>query len=97
MPKLIDLRGKRFGRLLVAGRKRFAVKKKQTYWIVRCDCGTEKIVDGRNLRRGDSQSCGCLHSEVCVPLARKLGQNNKGRKHYHRRQIKNAVTVGVNE
>lgn len=97
MPELIDLREKRFGRLLVAGRKRFAVKKKQTYWIVRCDCGTEKIVDGRNLRNGHSQSCGCLQNEVAASLARKLGKSNKGRKHPHRRQIKNTITVGANE
>lgn len=33
-------------------------------WLIRCDCGTERIQPLRNLRRGSSLSCGCLHSEI---------------------------------
>lgn len=31
----------------------------QRRWICRCDCGTEKIVMGGNLKRGSTISCGC--------------------------------------
>jgi len=32
----------------------------QKYWLCRCSCGKEKSVCGKNLRRGHSQSCGCV-------------------------------------
>lgn len=32
-------------------------------WCVRCDCGGEKTVIGKNLRRGMTSSCGCLQKE----------------------------------
>ena len=65
--KKIDLTGQPFGRLVVIreyGRKNGAV-----LWLCRClgrngdDCGKEVVVDGRNLRRGRTKSCGCLSRE----------------------------------
>jgi len=35
--------------------------KGQRRWICICDCGTEKIVLGSNLKRGTTVSCGCKH------------------------------------
>ena len=35
-------------------------------WLCRCGCGTERIVDGRSLRRGATRSCGCLLREVAA-------------------------------
>lgn len=57
---LIDMTGERYGRLLVVSRYRC---RGAAMWVVRCDCGTEKIVAGGSLRSGDTQSCGCLHKE----------------------------------
>lgn len=63
----IDLTGQPFGRLVVireAGRANGAVT-----WLCRClgrkgdDCGNEVVVDGRNLRRGQTKSCGCLRRD----------------------------------
>jgi len=33
-------------------------------WQCRCECGTEKLALGKNLKSGKSQSCGCLRSEI---------------------------------
>lgn len=35
-------------------------------WRCKCDCGTEKIVSGGNLRSGQSQSCGCQGSRATI-------------------------------
>lgn len=32
-------------------------------WLVKCECGTEKIVPGYCLKNGDSKSCGCWSAE----------------------------------
>lgn len=33
------------------------------HWLCRCDCGTEKEVNGLHLRQGRVKSCGCLRGE----------------------------------
>ena len=32
--------------------------------MVKCDCGAEKTITARHMRRGRAKSCGCLHDEV---------------------------------
>jgi hypothetical protein len=34
-------------------------KKREAYWLCRCDCGNQRAVSLRSLRRGQSLSCGC--------------------------------------
>lgn len=58
MPRLKDLTGQRFGRLTVI--KRDGTNKNgSATWLCKCDCGTEKVVCGRELVKGDTKSCGC--------------------------------------
>lgn len=64
MGSFIDLTGQRFGRLTVLY-KSFK-KGKNWFWHCKCDCGNEKDIDGRNLRGGHSQSCGCLSRELTI-------------------------------
>ena len=62
MGKLIDLTGKRFGRLTVLER---APKARDTraYWRCLCDCGSETVVSGKDLRNSHTTSCGCYNRE----------------------------------
>ena len=60
--KLIDLSGKRFGRLTVI--ERDTERKGNVYWKCICDCGNKKSIQGRNLRDGSTKSCGCLSREI---------------------------------
>jgi hypothetical protein len=54
--RLINLIGKQFGLLRVIA---FAfMVDQQAAWIVKCECGTEKVVRGDSLRRGRSKTCG---------------------------------------
>lgn len=31
------------------------------FWLCRCECGNLTTVNGSNLRKGNTKSCGCLH------------------------------------
>lgn len=65
MGKLIDLTGKRFGRWTVLERaeNQVVAGKTNVFWKCRCECGTERDVNGNALRRGVSRSCGCWQKE----------------------------------
>ena len=52
--------GEKFGMLTVIEQAPSSAKGLRR-WLCRCDCGTEKIVTGSNLRRGTTVSCGCKH------------------------------------
>lgn len=57
-----DLAGQRFGRLVAltaVGKARGSAT-----WQCRCDCGNETIVPIRDLRAGNTKSCGCLKRET---------------------------------
>ena len=62
-----DLAGQRFGRL-VALSKGKKDKASHQYWICECDCGNIVEINSDNLRRGLTQSCGCLHAETMHEL-----------------------------
>lgn len=59
--QLIDLTGKKFARLTVLSR---VIGRKDEwnhpYWHCRCECGNETEVNGHDLKRFRTQSCGCL-------------------------------------
>lgn len=59
-PQFVDMTGQRFGRLSVLA---FAGIQKDAMWHVRCDCGTEKVCRGADMRAGKIVSCGCLARE----------------------------------
>jgi hypothetical protein len=58
----IDLKGQRFGRLVVISFEG-TDKYKNALWLCKCDCGNEKIIGSPQLRKGITHSCGCLHKE----------------------------------
>lgn len=78
--KLIDLTGKKFGRLTVlykVGSIRYN-KCTKTVWHCICDCTNEIDVVGELLRTGKTKSCGCLKKEI----AYNTGKNNKKENKY---------------
>jgi hypothetical protein len=60
---LIDLTGQVFGRLTVIGRAPTSASG-DTRWHCRCECGNETTGRAGHLRRGASQSCGCMVREA---------------------------------
>lgn len=65
-PSLIDLTGRRFGRLVITGRS--PSKKGHTHWAAACDCWKQSNPAAHNLGHKDRSrrivSCGCYHREV---------------------------------
>ena len=57
--RLIDLTGKHFG-LLTVEHYVGSDHKGLAMWQVSCECGSKRIVNGSNLRRRLTRSCGCL-------------------------------------
>lgn len=58
--------GKRFGRLVVIGIAKPAVKTngtKERKFNCKCDCGNKKTVQNSHLINGNTQSCGCYHKD----------------------------------
>ena len=64
MGAIIDLTGKKFGRLTVI--KRVANKGKRARWLCKCECGKTIEVQGTNLKSGNTKSCGCYKSEITI-------------------------------
>lgn len=62
MKNAVDLTGAKFHRWTVVGG--YQRIDKQSYWLCRCECGTEKIVASGSLKNGSSKSCGCYRSET---------------------------------
>ena len=70
-----DLQGKVFGKLKVLERKG-SNKHNSALWLCECECGTQKIIEGHNLLKGLTNSCGCLKSKGEWKIANILTENN---------------------
>lgn len=64
MNNLIDLSGKKYGRLLVVSFHH--AKNGRTYWLCKCDCGNRVVLrnDCFAYPYSKQKSCGCLRREV---------------------------------
>jgi hypothetical protein len=75
--KLIDLTGRRIGRLRVVRRAPDAISPSASrrMWVCVCDCGTELVIGGTQLLNGQTHSCGCLRREVSRNRSLRHGQS----------------------
>lgn len=62
---MIDLKNKRFGRLVIKSFAGFKIigNRRNRVWCCICDCGNEINVLARSLKSGNTKSCGCLSIE----------------------------------
>lgn len=67
MAKYVDITGKKFGHL-TAIRYDHSLKQKcgssNPYWLFKCDCGKEKVIQKKNVVRGKIVSCGCQQHKI---------------------------------
>jgi hypothetical protein len=64
MRPLIDLTGRKFGRLSVIAIAQDKSRHGQMQWACSCSCGAQKVVSGDRLRQGVTRSCGCLLRQI---------------------------------
>lgn len=69
-----DLRGKRFGKLIVI--QQVQSKRGRTCWLCQCDCGNTKEVCSMELKKGDTLSCGCLRSSYGETIIEQILKDN---------------------
>lgn len=84
MPKHIAIAlGTQFGRLTVTSVERTSPRGKvRVNYRCRCSCGRTSSVQGTDLRRGNTRSCGCLKREVIAAgCARTHGQSGTPEAH----------------
>ncbi len=86
MPEFNDLTGQRFGRWAVIERAENG-KARQTRWLCKCDCGTEKIVQAGHLRNGKTKSCGCYNSDVTAERNHTIKKKHGGAIHTRRERL----------
>lgn len=56
-PSRIDLVGVVLGKLTVV-KYRYTIKK-DTFWLCKCECGSEPLIRGKHIKNNRIQSCGC--------------------------------------
>lgn len=79
MPRVTDLAGQRFGRLIVIERSANKIDHYHTSWKCLCDCGAEKVIGSRHLRDGTTVSCGCFSRQQAATAFRTHGHASHGK------------------
>ena len=72
MGKIVDIKGKKFGRLTVL--ECVGIENHKAKWLCVCDCGKRVVVAGSDLRLGNTKSCGCYHSQRAKEVRTKHGK-----------------------
>lgn len=80
MPKALNIKGQKFGKLTVI--EKALSRSKKTYWLCQCECGVQKEVQTGHLTSGAITSCGCnknnleLEEKNCLLCGNKFKPNN---------------------
>ena len=78
--RIKDITGMRLGRVNVLRFDRVDGRGKAP-WIIKCECGTVKSMDGGRLTRGEAKSCGCLALEVRIKTGKATIRHGHGNEH----------------
>lgn len=70
MALIVDLRGRRFGKLTVDHFVAGGGGNNGAYWSCRCDCGEDTVVRAKDLSLGTTKSCGCARTAGASAAAR---------------------------
>lgn len=77
-----DLIGQKFGRLIVIEKAESHISPcgtKCSMFLCECECGNRIVVQGRNLKNGNTKSCGCHRAEISSELHTIHGNAKRGK------------------
>lgn len=69
-------KGNVYGKLIVIKKAKKSNANKNVFWLCQCECGNQIIVNGIDLRREHTHSCGCIKSLGEEKISRLLKENN---------------------
>jgi len=77
---IINMIGKKINRLLVIDLAKKSKNSTQTgkFWLCKCDCGNEVVIDGRAIRSGKTKSCGCYKRDSSSASMKKMRLKQSG-------------------
>lgn len=91
MGTIINLKGKRFGRLVVLSKTR-STQWGSVKWKCKCDCGQQVVTNGASLRYKRTLSCGCWRLEWGERNSRPEAARNKvWRAYIHSARVRSLV------
>lgn len=67
MNTFVDITGKKFGRLTAL--KCVGTKENRAMWLFECECGNRVVLPGKEVRTGNTKSCGCLKRDSSTERA----------------------------
>lgn len=73
-----DIRGNRYNRLTVL--ERVEAEQAGPMWVAQCECGNKTIAGGRDMKSGNTKSCGCLHRETATKLGKAAFRDLKNKR-----------------
>nr|DAZ41627.1 MAG TPA: homing endonuclease [Caudoviricetes sp.] len=77
MSKLIDLAGKKFGRLTVLYKGETVKHGKSSKWVCKCECGNIVEKTSSYLKNSKYPSCGCYKKEVTIAVRKSERKYNQ--------------------
>lgn len=78
----VDITGKTFGRLRAI--EQVGSRKGRAMWLFQCECGNVIVASGKDVRTGNTQSCGCQKIEKGSPFVRVRGRRRFALSWIHR-------------
>lgn len=76
MGKKLELVGQTFGKLTIISEAE-RDKRKDIFWLCKCECGKETTTRGVHLTKGLTKSCGCLIRELNVQKWTTHGESHR--------------------
>jgi len=95
--RLVDLTGRRFGRLVVLRLAPTRVAKERAEWVCKCACGTIKQIIGEPLKRGSVKSCGCLRSDNMAAIRQRAIARKRAEKRAPELARQRRAMLGMDE
>src|SRR3546814_6988085 len=80
--KVEDITGQKFGRLTAVEFAGFNKPEppRQSLWLFKCECGSEKVISRNSVINGHARSCGCLRREESIERHKSHGLAHTDRK-----------------